>query len=273
MSADLKTRTISDFGDQWTAYRENPGLYGDKETLGDIFGPLLSLADVKGARVADIGSGSGRIVNMLLDAGAEHVTAVEPSAAMSVLKNNTASRRDQVTYVEAPGDQLPSSLELNFAFSIGVLHHIPDPAPVVKAMHDALRSGGRILVWLYGREGNSLYLAVFLPLRTITTRMPDKALWRLSALLSWLLSGYIGCCKVLPLPMRSYMLNVLAKWTPEVRKVTIYDQLNPAYSKYYSENEAITLLASAGFANVRAYHRHGYSWTVTGTKAAQGAMV
>ncbi len=79
METDLKTQTIEDFGEQWTAFRDNPGYYGSADLLSDLFGPLLSRDAVKGRRVADIGSGTGRIVNMLLDAGAEHVRAVEPS--------------------------------------------------------------------------------------------------------------------------------------------------------------------------------------------------
>ena len=268
MTMNLKTRTISDFGDQWTTYRENPGAYGDKETLADVFGPLLSLDAVRDARVIDIGSGSGRIVNMLLDSGAAHVTAVEPSQAMSVVKENTAKRSGQVTYLQVPGDQLPSDLGADLAVSIGVIHHIPEPKPVIKAMHDALRSGGQILIWLYGAEGNRLYLMFALPIRVLTQRMPDKMLWGFSAFLSWFLSAYIAICKAVPfLPMRNYMKNVVGKWTPEVRKVTIYDQLNPAYAKYYSRKDAIALLEGEGFTNVQAYHRHGYSWTVIGTRA------
>jgi len=46
----------------------------------------------------------------------------------------------------------------------------------------------------------------------------------------------------------------------------IYDQLRPTYAKYYTGAEACALLASAGFSDVRAHHRHGYSWAVVGTK-------
>jgi hypothetical protein len=46
----------------------------------------------------------------------------------------------------------------------------------------------------------------------------------------------------------------------------MYDQLNPAYAKYYTRTEAIDLLERAGFVNVRVHHRHGYSWTVIGEK-------
>lgn len=66
--------------------------------------------------------------------------------------------------------------------------------------------------------------------------------------------------------MHAYMNNVLAKWTPMIRFVAIYDQLNPAYAKYYTQSEVKNLLERNGFLNVSLYHRHEYSWTAIGRK-------
>jgi len=266
---DLKRQTISDFGEQWTAFRDNPGYYGSAELLADLFGPLLTLDDVKGAGVADIGSGTGRIVNMLLDAGAARVVAVEPSAAFEVLKANTTANADRIDYLHVPGDQLPPGLGLDFVVSMGVLHHIPVPEPVVRAAFAALRPGGRCIVWLYGFEGNETYLSIAVPLRKLTVRMPHRMLVALSHLLEIALTAYIWLCRILPLPMRSYMRSVLAKFPRSVRRLTIYDQLNPSYAKYYTRAEAEALLSDAGFADVQLYHRHGYSWTVSGARPAE----
>jgi len=52
-----------------------------------------------------------------------------------------------------------------------------------------------------------------------------------------------------------------------MRRLVIYDQLNPAYAKYYTREEAQDLLARQGFVDIRLHHRHGVSWTVLGTKA------
>jgi hypothetical protein len=52
----------------------------------------------------------------------------------------------------------------------------------------------------------------------------------------------------------------------EKRVLIVYDQLRPAYARYYSKAEAVALLSAAGFADVQVHHRHGYSWTVTGTR-------
>ena len=64
------------------------------------------------------------------------------------------------------------------------------------------------------------------------------------------------------------MRSVLARFPRDKRRLVIYDQLNPAYAKYYREHEARALLSDAGFRNVRLHHRHGYSWTVIGEKPA-----
>lgn len=263
---DAKTRTIQDFGEQWLAFRNNPGYYGSTALLADLFGPLLSLSEVKRARVAEIGSGSGRIVNMLLDAGAAHVFAIEPSAAMQVLKENTATRAEQVTYIQASGESIPAGLDLDIIISIGVLHHIPEPDAVLAASFQSLRAGGRLLVWLYGREGNEGYLRWAEPLRRLTTHLPHPALVALSYALAAPLELYIALCRFLPLPMRHYMREVLANFSRPVRRLTIYDQLNPTYAKYYTRAEAEALLRRAGFIDVQSYHRHGYSWTVLGRR-------
>jgi SAM-dependent methyltransferase len=263
---DLTNKTIADFGDQWTTYRENPGYYGSVDLLADLFGPLLAVETIRGLRVADIGSGTGRIVNMLLGAGAERVYAVEPSRAFAVLTANTAAQADRIEYLNARGDELPAGLGLDLVVSMGVLHHIPDPAPVVKAAFEALRPGGRMLVWLYGREGNENYLRFAEPLRAVTRRLPHFALSAICSALNVALDVYIFACRGLRLPMRDYMRNVLARFPRPVRRLTIYDQLNPAYARYYTKGEAVAMLRSAGFVDVEAWHRHGYSWSVIGTR-------
>jgi hypothetical protein len=62
------------------------------------------------------------------------------------------------------------------------------------------------------------------------------------------------------------MRRVMVPLAPDKRRVVIYDQLNPAYAKYYTRAEAFAALADHGFADVRIHHRHGISWTVVGTK-------
>jgi SAM-dependent methyltransferase len=259
-------KTISDFGVQWTRYRDNEGFYGSQELFADILGPLLPQQQIAGKDVADIGSGTGRIVRMLLNAGARRVVAVEPSDAFHVLVSNLRSHQEQVDFIHGPGEALPHIGTLDAVFSIGVLHHVPEPDPIVRTAHRALKPGGRLVVWLYGQEGNGAYIMLLRCLRLFAKSAPHWLVAGLAWVLYFPLAIYIRLCKWLPLPLRAYMTEVIGKMSAEKRRLVIYDQLNPAYAKYYTREEARALLVRNGFDEVALYHRHGYSWTVVGTK-------
>jgi SAM-dependent methyltransferase len=262
---DHHDQTIKDFGEQWLKYTDNEGYYGSLELFEDILSPFLRPNEIKGCKVAEIGSGTGRIANMVLAAGVRHVIAVEPSDAFKVLIRNIVDP-ERVTCLKITGDQLPPYGDLDYIFSIGVLHHVRDPGPVVRAAFRALRPGGRFLVWLYGKEGNSLYLLLLKPLRIITKHLPHFILATLVEIIYWPVAFYVKLCRRFPLPLRGYMLWVFERFSPGKRRLALYDQLNPSYAKYYSQKEAKGLLGGMGFANVLVHHRHGYSWTVIGTK-------
>jgi SAM-dependent methyltransferase len=264
---DARRATIADFGAQWTRFTANDGFYGSQALWRDIAGPLVPHDAFEGKHVVDIGSGTGRIVNMLLDAGAAHVTAVEPSEGFATLAENTAARSDRVRLVNRRGDDLPADIrDLDWAVSIGVLHHVPEPVPVVRAMRATLRPGGRILVWLYGREGNGAYLAFALPLRAVCRRLPPRAIEAVAWCLTVPLSFYAAiCARLRKLPLAAYLSQVIRPLTWRNRMLVVYDQLAPAWAEYYTEGRVRALLTEAGFVDIELHHRHGYSWTAIGT--------
>lgn len=265
-SDDLQARTIADFGEQWTSYSDTSGFFGSPDLFNDFFNPLVRDTDVAGLRVAEIGAGTGRFVNVLARAGAASVVALEPSGAFGVLRKTTAAFEDRISYLNVTGDRLPPTGDLDFVFAVGVLHHIPDPAPVVTAAFHALKRGGRMAVWLYGREGNTFYLALARPMWWLRRRLSREGLDRFVHLLYPFFWCYMTASRALPLPLSAYMRQVMLPLTPDKRRLVIYDQLNPAYAKYYTRDEARNLLASRGFVDVRLHHRHGMSWTVLGSK-------
>lgn len=272
----LGAKTIGDFGHQWSRFTDNEGYYASAEMFEDIVGGLLSRSDIDGKRVADIGSGTGRIVKMLLVLGAGHVTALEPAdGAFWTLQRNTADNAERVTLINGAGESVAGAGPFDLVVSIGVIHHIPEPDTVVAATYEALKPGGKCLFWLYGEEGNETYLAIIRPLRRITSLLPHAVLTALCAVLNVALGAYVRLCRWVDtrapsvrLPLQAYANNVLSKLTREQRHLVIYDQLNPAYAKYYQQSEAVELLARNGFENCKTHHRHGYSWTISGTKPA-----
>lgn len=265
MTSGTDAKVIRDFGEQWNRFTEYSGHFASPNLLADMMGPLMALDDLKGAKVAEIGSGSGRIVNMLVEAGASKVLALEPSDAVRTLAKNAKPFGERVEVVQATGDRLPAG-NFDYVFCIGVLQHVSEPLPVLRAARKALKPGGKYFMWLYAKEGTERYRAIVMPLRSVTKRLPAPVMTGLSWSLMVALTGYIQLCRLSSkLPLSKYATEVMGKVSAEARTITIYDQLNPTWVRYYSKSEVEKLMTDAGFTDVKTYHRHGYSWSVIGT--------
>ena len=259
-------RTISDFSSQWTKFPDNDGYFVSLKLFEDSLAGLLRLEDFVGAKALDLGSGTGRIIRWLVEAGVNHAYAVEPAATIDILKENTKNYSDKITYLNCPGNEIDLQQECDLAVSLGVVSYIPNPLPTFKAIHRALRPGGRFFVLVMAREGNEFYCNVVLPLRKITTRLSDSMLFALSGFLAAVSTVYAWACKVLPMPMHRYFTSVFAKMAWRERTMLIFDQLNPSYAHYYRADELRELFESAGYSEIEMVHRYGYSWAVVGTK-------
>ncbi|NEQ64614.1 MAG: class I SAM-dependent methyltransferase [Symploca sp. SIO2D2] len=264
MTKKVGVETIQDFGEQFTAYSKTSGYFGSVEILQDVLGSLMKVSDFSGSSVVDLGSGSGRWVKIFHKLGARKITVIEPSNAIEVCKKNNADL-DNVTYHQTTGDKIPDGV-YDVVYSFGVIHHIPEPEPVMLRIFQVLSPGGKAVIWLYGRENNGLYLTLIAFLRILTVSISHSNLDKISALMVHLVRFYSRLAKNLSLPLKDYMATVIDKLDNYDVKHVIYDQLNPHYAKYYRRQEGIDLLEKVGFEKVKVYHRGNYSWTVIGEK-------
>ena len=254
--------TIADFSEQWKRYFDNTGYFGSEELLADVLAPLLRIDELRGATVAEIGCGNGRFLRIMARHAAK-VIGVDPGDSVENARAWTHDL-DNVAVLRSSVYELPELPPLDHVFAIGVLHHLPDPRRAIGIMRGLLKPGGRCTIWVYGKEGNGLYLFTFGTLRRATTKLPPTALHALSTALVPPLRAYITACRVLPLPMRDYMRSVLQPLDRNALRLNIYDQLNPAIVAYWTRDEVRSLMERAGFRDVKLHHRHGYSWTATG---------
>lgn len=259
-------KTITDFGEQWVHFTLNSGYYGSQDVLRDILGPFYDSKLFTNKVIGDIGAGTGRITNLLVQENAKQVIAIEPSISYDVLLKNTQQFKEKILYLNVPGDEIPESISCDIILSIGVIHHIPEPLLVLKKAHSVLKDRGLLIIWVYGAEGNELYLLFSKLLRKLTIKLPHKMLLLISKLLLYPLKFYCWLCKYLNLSMNNYMLNHISKLNNDSLLITIYDQLNPTYAKYYTKDDAVNLLKFCGFKNIEIFHRYGYSYTVKGEK-------
>ena len=257
--------SFPDFGKQFTIDADIGGHWGSPEFLKDIIYPF-SVSEIAGKVVMEVGSGSGRIIKMLSHYHPARLVSVEPSEAMAVVKRNNENADCPIDFHQCKGEDLTFENEMDIVFSLGVLHHAPGAAEIMTRIHAALKPGGKCVIWLYGYEGNALYVAIFNNVRRITKRMPDAVLRAGCHVLNSVCNVYGFLCRYVNLPMRGYFLNVFSTFSWQKQCYVIFDQLNPSYAKYYRQWEVEALIKEAGFRLEAVHHRHGYSWTAIGVK-------
>ena len=85
--------------------------------------------------------------------------------------------------IQADLCRLPLKRVFDYAYTIGVIHHLLDPSVGFKSLASKVKPGGHFSVWLYGAENNRWITTIIDPLRTrFTSRMNRRALLHLSKL-------------------------------------------------------------------------------------------
>jgi ubiquinone/menaquinone biosynthesis C-methylase UbiE len=142
--------TVEDFGREWAAFGEGASseaeLRREFESYFRTF-PWDSLPSA--AEGVDVGCGSGRWARFVARrVGLLH--CADPSAqALGVAARNLGEQRN-VRLHRASANDLPlPDGSLDFAYSIGVLHAIPDPQSALSACARKLRRGAPFLVYTY----------------------------------------------------------------------------------------------------------------------------
>ena len=263
MLTELQTPATSAFG---RPRRVTSGKNRSLDALVDLFGPLLSPDDVCDQRVAEIGAESGDFSRALLAAGVSRLIAVEPSDAFPALVENLADEEFRVDCLNCNSEFLPADGDLDFVFAVGALHRMPRPRTALQAAFDALRPGGRIAIWLYGQEGWSFIFPLVKLARAGARQLPSVLRIAMAWTLTLPVSAYVAFCRFLPLPLHEVSRHTMGPLSFAQRHRVIRDQLNAPYTKHYNEAEARQLLEGAGFCDIQANHRLGYSWSLVGVK-------
>jgi SAM-dependent methyltransferase len=264
----MKKRTIEDFGNQWKIHGQlNEDHWTSDKMFRDHFPKTFDFSIFSGAKVLEVGSGSGRILQMISRYNPSQLIGIEPSDAFENLRVNT-NTLNNLHLKNISGSDFDEK-EIDVIVSFGVIHHIPMPDIVIENVYKSLKVGGIFVMWVYGYENNKLYVLMQKILRIFTTRLPDFMLDRFSFLISFLFDLYGLISKMLflgRLPLSGYFENVFSRCGRNEKKYIIFDQLNPSFAKYYKKSEVLTLLRKNGFTNIEMYHRHGYSWTALAIK-------
>lgn len=259
-------KTVADFGKQWSNHGEiDAGYWSSDELFRDHFKDQKPpFENLKDKIVLEVGSGSGRILQMLNRYNPVKLIGVEPSSGFAILTKNTAGLKN-LTLINASGDEFYVPGGVDLVFSLGVIHHIPEPDLVIKNISKNLKLNGLFIMWVYGYENHKLYVLFQKFFRPLLRLLPDQVLNLLSLLLTYFLDFYLYVSKIVfrsKLPLTKYLSNLFSKCSRKHKKYIVFDQLNPMYAKYYKKHEAIGLVSQFGLELVSIHHRNSYSWTL-----------
>jgi SAM-dependent methyltransferase len=174
-----KAATAANFGWQWQHFTQEDERYAE-QFLGWI--APVKPDFFKGKVVLEGGCGKGRHTQLAARWGAREVIGVDLSAAVESAFAQTRSL-ENAHIVQADIYHLPFRKIFDYAFSIGVLHHLPDPRAGFVSLASKVRDGGHLSAWVYGAENNEWITRWINPLRErVTSRISRRALLHLSKL-------------------------------------------------------------------------------------------
>jgi SAM-dependent methyltransferase len=175
--AEDKAATAAGFGWQWTHFTQADAKY-EQQFLGWI--APVAPEFFKDKIVLEGGCGKGRHTQLAAQWGAREVIGVDLSAAVETAFAATRNLPN-AHIIQADIYNLPCARAFDYAFSVGVLHHLPDPRGGFLSLAAKVKPGGHISAWVYGAENNEWISRWVNPLRErLTSRMNPRALLQLS---------------------------------------------------------------------------------------------
>jgi SAM-dependent methyltransferase len=172
----LKNDTAESFGFEWLKYPKILSQF--EKDWKRYFNPQITKEQIKNKIVADYGCGMAKHGYFIGKYKAKKYIGIDLSEAVEAAYKNTENFNSLI--VQADIYHLPLKGELiDLHYSIGVLHHLPDPEKGFLSITKIMKKDARIFIWVYGKKNNKRALYFYNPIRTVTTKIPKKILYAL----------------------------------------------------------------------------------------------
>jgi ubiquinone/menaquinone biosynthesis C-methylase UbiE len=267
--------TVKSFGEEWKAFHQ----FKDEEIkrMGDSYFEIVEPHMTGTDKIAaDFGCGTGRWTKYFAGrVGA--VAAIDPSDAIitaaSVLENTK-----NVHLYKASIDNLPfDNGYFDFAFSLGVLHHIPDTQKAMNACVQKIKKNGHFLVYLYYKLDNRPAIFKFIfwcsnIIRLVVSKMPSgikKFTCDLLAVVLYmpfiLFSRFLKLLGVAKRIRGKIPLNIYESSSFYVIRNDSLDRFGTPLEQRFSREEIKNMMIKAGLEDIRISDNAPY-WHAIGKK-------
>ena len=243
MSNNLQEKTASSFGFEWAKFSDVFAEY-ESNFLGYI--APIGKDFFKGKLVLDAGCGAGRHAYFAGKYGADVIAFDLSEKAVVSATRNTKDLRN-VRIMRGDIYRIKFEKQFDYIFSIGVIHHLPDPQEGFNRLVDLLKPGGTISIWVYGRKDNKMALYLYEPLRRLTTRIPHNVLYYLE----YTPAIVVEICNRLRLPIFKHYTVFPFK----TKLNDAFDVFSAPSAEYYTIKEIQDWFEQAGLKDVQVSYR------------------
>jgi ubiquinone/menaquinone biosynthesis C-methylase UbiE len=277
MTRNVDSATVEGFGEEWTLFDQSDLDEAERaRTFDQYFAVFPWEALPAGATGADIGCGSGRWAKTVAErVGVLH--CVDASAeALDVARATLRDRPNCEFHVASVGDLPFAEASMDFAYSLGVLHHVPDTRDALRSAVRILRPGAPLLVYLYYALDNrpSWYRALWK-----ATDVVRRAVSRSPLAVRVAVTTAIAAVVYLPLARLAKLLGALGANADSVplafyRNRSFYTMRTDAFDRFatrleqrFTAAEVREMMEAAGLVDVQISPTEPY-WCAVGRKAA-----
>jgi SAM-dependent methyltransferase len=255
---NIDPHTVEGFGDEWQRFQQSTS---DelRQRFNGYFArfPWHSLSP--GAVGMDVGCGSGRWARFVAPrVGLLH--CIDPaSAALEVARTNLAGFSNCRFHV-ASADEIPlPDGSQDFAYCLGVLHHVPDTLAALKACARKLKPGAPFLLYLYyAFDNRPLWFRLLWQasngVRVVLSRMPFAVRARVAEAIAlfvyWPLARSAAVLERLGTDIDGFPLSTYRRSSFYTMRTDALDRFGTRLEKRFRRGQICAMLESAGFDSV-----------------------
>lgn len=275
-SANRDDAVVAGFGDEWSRFDQSSLSAAERQELFDAYFSIFPWGALPAdAHGIDVGCGSGRWAALVAPRVADLLCVDASPAAAAVAAKNLAQLpqcRVEVSSVDA----LPvEDGTLDFAYSLGVLHHVPDTLAGLHAVVRAVKPRAPVLIYLYYAfdDRPSWFRALWAVsdvMRRVISRAPNSVRWGTSQALAlavyWPLARLARLLERAGRDVDGMPLSFYRSRSLYVMRTDALDRFGTRLEKRFTRAQVRELMEQAGLSDVIFSEVAPY-WVAVGRRA------
>lgn len=272
---NLDPATVDGFGEEWSAYNQTGLDVAERE---ELFGRYFALLDFRTlpehAEGFDLGCGSGRWA-ALVAPRIGHLHCIDASERALATARANLGELTNCTFHHASVDAIPlADGSMDFGYSLGVLHHVPDTRAGLRDCVRKLKPGAPFLLYLYYALDNRAwwYRALWRVTdvtRSVIARMPfgprRLVCSVIAATIYWPLARLAAVLARLGVDTSSFPLDFYRTRSFYTMRTDALDRFGTRLEQRFTATEIVAMMRDAGLDQVQIADGAPY-WRAIGIK-------